>query len=76
MTQGHYSLVLSKLKKCGGHSGIEGAAPALRVSRKKGSFLDLRMSAICKRRVFFFVHRYEVGGGVKIPLQSMKYPRL
>ena len=31
----------------GGHSGTEGAAPALRISRKKGSFfLNLRMSVI------------------------------
>ena len=35
----------------------------------------------CKRRVLFFVPRYEVwggggGGGVKIPLQSTKYTRL
>ena len=35
----------------GGCQVQRGAAPASRISRKKGSLYDLRMSAICKRMV-------------------------
>ena len=53
-----------------GHSGTEGAAPASRITRKKGppTVRDFVKG-------YFFVHRYEVCG-VKIPLQYTKYTRL
>ena len=59
----------------GGTQVQRGAAPSLRISRKKGSFL--RPPHVCDfvKEGYFFVPRYEVWG-VKIPLQSTKYTRL
>ena len=63
----------------GGHSGTGGGggggAPALRISRKKGSFLRPPHVRDFVKEGYFFVSRYEVSG-VKIPLQSTKYTRL
>ena len=58
-----------------GHSGTEGVAPALRISRKKGSFFKTSACPrFCKRRVLFCTQVRSMG--VKIPLQSTKYTRL
>ena len=58
-----------------GHSGTEGVAPALRISRKKGSFFKTyACPRFCKRRVLFCTQVRSMG--VKIPLQSTKYTRL
>ena len=45
-----------------GHSGIEGAAPALRISHRKGPFL--RPPHVCDfvKEGYFFVPRYEEWG--------------
>ena len=52
-----------------------GAAPALRISRKKGSiFKTSACPRFCKRRVLFCTQVRSMG--VKIPLQSTKYTRL
>ena len=60
----------------GGGSQIQrGAAPALRISRKKGSFFKtFPCPRFCKRRVLFCTQIRSMG--VKIPLQSTKYTRL
>ena len=51
------------------------AAPALRISRKKGSFFKTSACPrFCKRKVLFCTHVRSMG--VKIPLQSTKYTRL
>ena len=52
-----------------------GAAPSLRILRKKGSFLRPPHVRDFVKEGYFFVSRYEVWG-VKIPLQSTKYTRL
>ena len=58
----------------GGTQVQRGAAPALRISRKKGSFFKTACLRFCKRRVLF---RTQVRSmGVKIPLQSTEYTRL
>ena len=59
----------------GGTQVQRGAAPALRIPRKKGSFFKTSACPrFCKRRVLF---RSQVRSmGVKIPLESMKYTRL
>ena len=64
-----------------GHSGTEGGggggggAPALRISRKKGSFFKTSSCPrFCKRRVLYCTQVRSMG--VKIPLQSTKYTRL
>ena len=44
----------------GGHSGTEGAAPSLRISRKKGSFLRPPHVRDFVKEGYFFVPRYEV----------------
>ena len=59
----------------GGHSGTEGAAHALRISRKKGYFLRPPHVRDLVKEGYFFVPRYEEWG-VEIPLQSTKYRRL
>ena len=52
-----------------------GAAPALRISREKGSFFKTSACPrFCKRRVLFCTQVRSMG--VKIPLQSTKYTRL
>ena len=52
-----------------------GAAPSLRISRKKGSFFKTSACPrFCKRRVLFCTQVRSMG--VKIPLQSTKYTRL
>ena len=51
-----------------------GAAPSLRISRKKGSFFKTSACPrFCKRRVLFCTQVQSMG--VKIPLQSTKYTR-
>ena len=48
----------------GGHSGTEGGgAPALGISRKKGSFLRPPHVRDFVKEGYFFVPRYEVRGG-------------
>ena len=59
----------------GGHSGIEGAASVLRISRKNVFFLRTPHVRDFVKEGYFFVPRYDVWG-VKIPLQSTKYSRL
>ena len=59
----------------GGHSDTEGAAPAIGIMPKKGSFLRPPHVRDFVKEGYFFVPRYEVWG-VKIPLQSTKYTRL
>ena len=59
----------------GGGGGGGGGAPALRISRKKGSFLRPPHVRDFVKEGYFFVPRYKVWG-VKIPLQSTKYTRL
>ena len=59
----------------GGTQSQRGAAPALRISRKKGSFLRPLHVRDFVTEGYFFVPRYEVWG-IKIPLQSTKYTRL
>ena len=56
----------------GGTQVHKGAAPALRISRKKGSFLRPPHVRDFVKEGYFFVPRYEVWGE-KIPLQSTKY---
>ena len=77
-TQGmsHVGQVVSTPGKgWGGHSCTEGAAPSLRISRKKGSFFKtFPCPRFCKRRVLFCTQVRSMG--VKIPLQSTKYTRL
>ena len=51
-----------------------GAAPALHISRKKGSFFKTACPRYWKRRVLFCTLVRNMG--VKIPLQSTKYTRL
>ena len=59
----------------GGTQVQRGAAPALHISRKKGSFFKTSAcSRFCKRRVLFCTQVRSMG--VKIPLQSTKYTRL
>ena len=60
----------------GGGTQIQrGGAPALRISRKKGSFFKtFTCPRFCKRRVLFCSQVRSMG--VKIPLQSTKYTRL
>ena len=59
----------------GGTQVQRGAARALRISRKKGSFLRPPHVRDFVKEGYFFVHRYEVWV-VKITLQSTKYTRL
>ena len=59
----------------GGDSGTEVAAPALRISRKKGSLLRPPHVHDFVKEGYFFVPGYEVWG-VKIPLQSTNYTQL
>ena len=59
----------------GGTQVQRGAAPALRISRKTGSFLRPPHVRDLVKEGYFFEPRYEVWG-VKIPLQSKKYTRL
>ena len=59
----------------GGTQVQRGAAPVLRISRKKGSsFKTSACPRFCKRRVLFCTQVRSMG--VKIPLQSTKYTRL
>ena len=59
----------------GGTQVQRGAAPSLRISRKKGSFFKASACPrFCKRRVHFCNQVRSMG--VKIPLQSTKYTRL
>ena len=59
----------------GGTQVLRGAAPSLRISRKKGSFFKTSACPqFCKRRIFFCTQVRSMG--VKIPLQSTKYPQL
>ena len=59
----------------GGTQVQRGVAPALRISRKKGSFFKTSACLrFCKRRVLFCTQVRSMG--VKIPLQSTKYTRL
>ena len=59
----------------GGTQVPKGAAPSLRISRKKGSFFKTSACPrFCKRRVLFCTQVRSMG--VKIPLQSTKYTRL
>ena len=62
--------------KPGGGTRVQrGAAPALRISRMKGSFLKTSAcQRFCKRKVLFCTQVRSMG--VKIPLQSTKYTRL
>ena len=59
----------------GGTQVQRGAAPALRISRKKGSFLRPPHVRDFVKEGYFCVPRYEVWG-VKIPLQATKYTRI
>ena len=59
----------------GGTQVQRGAAPSLRISRKKGFFFKTSACPrFCKRRVLFCTQVRSMG--VKIPLQSTKYPQL
>ena len=59
----------------GGTQVQSGAAPALHISRRKGSFFKTSACPrFCKRRVLFCTQVRSMG--VKIPLQSTKYTRL
>ena len=59
----------------GGTQVQRGAAPALRISRKKGSFFKTSACPrFCKIRVLFCTKVRSMG--VKIILQSTKYTRL
>ena len=59
----------------GGTQVQRGVAPALRISRKKGSFFKTyACPRFCKRRVLFCTQVRSMG--VKIPLQSTKFTRL
>ena len=59
-------------RRGGGTQVQRGAAPALRISRKKGSFLKTSACPrFSKRRVLFCTQVRSMG--VKIPLQSTKY---
>ena len=59
----------------GGTQVQRGAAPSLRISRKKGSlFKTSACPRFCKRRVLFCTQVRSLG--VKIPLQSTKDPQL
>ena len=70
-TNGNYS----QTRGGGGHSGTEGGAPSLRISRKKGSFFKISACPrFCKRRVLFCTQVRSME--VKIPLQSTRYTRL
>ena len=69
------SLSLSSAQGRGGTRVQRGAAQALRISRKKGSFFKTSgCPRYCKRRVLFCTKVRSTG--VKIPLQSTKYARL
>ena len=46
----------------GGGSGIEGATPALRISRKKGSFLRPPHVRDFVKEGYFFLPKYGGGG--------------
>ena len=60
---------------CGGTHVQRGAAPSVRITRKKGSFFKTSTCPrFCKRRVLFCTKVRSMG--VKIPLQSTKYTRL
>ena len=56
----------------GGTQVQRGAAPALRISRKKGSFLRPPHVRDFVKEGFLCIPRYEVYMGLKIPLQSTK----
>ena len=59
----------------GGTQVQRGAAPALRISRKKGYFfLNSACPRFCKRREFLCTQVRSMG--VKIPLQATKYTRI
>ena len=59
----------------GGTHVQRGAAPSVRISRKKGSFFKTSTCPrFCKRWVLFCTKVRSMG--VKIPLQSTKYTRL
>ena len=58
----------------GGTQVQRGAAPALRISRKKGSFFK---TSACPRFLEGYFFGTQVRSiGVKIPLQSLKYTRI
>ena len=66
---------LAFLSQGGGTQVQKGAAPSLRISRKKGCFFKTSACPrFCKRRVLFCTQVRSMG--VKIPLQSTKYTRL
>ena len=69
------NLIGLKVPGGGGTQVKTGAAPALRISPKKVSFLRPPHVRLFVKEGYFFVPRYEVWG-VKIPLQSTKYTRL
>ena len=59
----------------GGTHVQRGAAPSVRITRKKGSFFKTSTCPrFCKRRVLFCTKVRSMG--FKIPLQSTKYTRL
>ena len=71
----NYSSVFSRGGGGGGTQVQRGAAPALRISRKKGPFFKTSACPrFCKRRVLFCTQVRSMG--VIIPLQSTKYTRL
>ena len=55
----------------GGHSGIEGAAPVLRISRKKGYFLRPPHVRDFVKEGYFFVPRYEVWGSKSLTIHEI-----
>ena len=54
----------------GGTQVQRGAAPALRISRKKGSFLRPPHGRDFVKEGYFFVPRYEVGGKNPLTIQE------
>ena len=67
--------MLIRIAPGGGTQVQRGVAPALRISRKKGSFFKTSACPrFCKRRVLFCTQVRSMG--VKIPFQSTKYTRL
>ena len=77
MTLGNSLMLIWRFPR-GGGGGTQvqrGAAPSLRISRKKGSFFKTSACPrFCKRRVLCCTQVRSMG--VKIPLQSTKYTRL